>query len=514
MTAALVIAGTGSGTGKTTITLGIMAALTRRGYRVQPFKVGPDFIDPGHHARISGRVSHNLDGWMLTREANQEIFSRASRSADIAVVEGVMGLFDGKDGLSPEGSTAQMASWLGLPVLLVVDAKGMGRSAAALIKGFMKFDSQITIKWVVFNKIGSPRHLRLLRDAVSGSIPEVSVLGGLPRRPDVTIPERHLGLMTAEEHITEAQVDALACLAEESVDVDALLSSLGLTGPGQVACGGGRIRNAPPCGSLHYSTPNGVILQEVPSAGLLSASQGKRAGLALQKIRIAVARDKAFCFYYEDNLELLMESGATLVPFSPLEDTLLPPDISGIYLGGGYPELHAQALSANTSLAHEIRRCSLSGMPILAECGGHMYLCSAIEAMGGASWPMAGVLPFRTRMLARFSALGYREVVLLKDCVIGPAGTTVRGHEFHYSDYSEPVSGHVAISGQDCMIHPLFHVRDGRGRDLGTAGHVVKNTASSYVHLHFRSNPAIPLHFVLECRKYREEHADPIPCPT
>ncbi len=491
MIPALVIAGTGSGAGKTTITLGIMAALTRRGYRVQPFKVGPDFIDPGHHARITGRVSHNLDGWMLTRESNLEIFSRASRDADIAVVEGVMGLFDGKDGLSPEGSTAQMVSWLGLPVLLVVDAKGMGRSAAAVIKGFMKFDPQVAIKWVVFNRIGSPRHLLLLRDAVSGSVPDVSVLGGFPRRPDVTIPERHLGLTTAEDHITDAQVDALASLAEESVDMDALLDSLGATGPGRAARGDGWIREAQPCGSL-----------EVPSPRHTSASQGMRTGPALPKIRIAVARDQAFCFYYEDNLELLRESGVELVPFSPLADALLPSDISGIYLGGGYPELHAEALSANTSLVHEIRKRSLLGMPILAECGGHMYLCSAIETMGGASWPMAGVLPFRTRMLPRFSALGYREVVLLEDCVIGPAGTTIRGHEFHYSDYSEPVPGHVAISGQDCMIHPLFHARDGRGRDLGAAGHVVKNTASSYVHLHFRANPAVPLHFVLNCRKY------------
>ena len=309
------IAGTQSGVGKTTITLGLLYALARRGLSVQPFKVGPDFIDPGHHTRAAGRVCRNLDGWMLTREANLALFRRQARGADVAVVEGVMGLFDGYDGASEAGSTAQMAKWLGLPVLLVVDARAMARSAAALVHGFASFDPALSLAGVVFNRVGSPAHLEYLQQALT-SLPGVRCFGGLPRDQELAIPERHLGLATAEDHpLDEAYLGRLADRLETHLDLPGLLAAL----------------------------PQ-LALPEEPA---LAASP--------PLVRLGVARDRAFCFYYPENLELLASFGAELVPFSPLADRELPAGLDGIYLGGGYPELYAEQLAANEALRQALQ---------------------------------------------------------------------------------------------------------------------------------------------------------------
>ena len=367
-TRGLVIAGTQSGVGKTTVTLGLLYAMRRRGLTVQPFKVGPDFIDPGHHRRAAGRVSHNLDGWMLSREANLALFRRHAASAQVAVVEGVMGLFDGYDGLSEAGSTAEMAKWLGLPVVLVVDARAMARSAAALVHGFASFDPDLKLAGVVFNRVGGPAHLHYLEQALS-QLAGVKCLGGLPRKAELAIPERHLGLTTTEDHpLEEEHLEHLADVMEEHVDLEGLLAAL----------------------------PVLALPREAAPAAVAPT------------VRLGLARDRAFCFYYPENLELLARFGAELVPFSPLKDRELPENLHGIYLGGGYPELFAAQLAANEGLKRELAAQAAAGLPIYAECGGLMYLSQEIKDLEGRTHAMVGLLPLKVRMLKKLRALGYR----------------------------------------------------------------------------------------------------------
>ncbi len=453
----LVIAGTHSGAGKTTLTLGLLAALRRRGLAVQPFKVGPDFIDPGHHSRAAGRPSYNLDGWMLPREENLRIFRRHADDADLAVVEGVMGLFDGYDGATEAGSTAQMAKWLGLPVILLVDARSMARSAAALVHGFATFDPDLTLAGVVFNRVGSATHLDYLRQALESVPGGVRCFGGLPRETELAIPERHLGLVTTEDHPLEgAYLEGLADLVERHLDLDGLLAAL-----------------AP------------APLEPIPAPSASPASV----------VRLGVARDQAFCFYYPDNLEWLENFGAEIVPFSPLADEDLPPDLHGLYLGGGYPELGAPQLSANQAMRRIIRERAAAGLPIYAECGGLMYLGQEISDLEGKRYPMAGVLPMSVRMLPRLKSLGYREVTLTGDGLLGPAGTRIRGHEFHYSEIVEP---------PPASLSRLYRLTPRRGGDPVPEGYSTNQVLASYVHLHFGSNPEAARHFVSCCIKYKD----------
>ena len=455
MTQGIVIAAVHSGSGKTTIALGLMAALVRRGLVVAPFKVGPDFIDPGHHGRITGRESRSLDGWMLSRGYNRECFARHADDADIAVVEGVMGLFDGYDGKSEAGSTAQMAKWLGLPVLLVVDAGAMARSAAALVQGFERFDPDLRFAGVLFNKVGSPRHLDYLTEALAGHV-AMPCLGGVGREPAVAIPERHLGLVTAGDHpLSGETVSKLADLVEENLDLDALLTAL------------------PDVDAAETAAP-----ARIPAA---------------PAVRIGVARDNAFCFYYPDNLDLLRQQGAEPVFFSPVADSALPERIDGLYFGGGYPELFAEVLAANRSLCREIRERSDEDMPIYGECGGFMYLCRELVNGAGQAYPMTGCFPFATRMLDRRKALGYREVTLTADTLLGKKGRILRGHEFHYS---ERIAG-----GEE--IRRVYTVAAGRGGSAAGEGYWRGNTLGSYVHLHFGSCPEAARSFVDACRNYR-----------
>ncbi|MCK9375081.1 MAG: cobyrinate a,c-diamide synthase [Syntrophobacterales bacterium] len=454
-TRGLVIAGTQSGVGKTTVTLGLMHALARRGLAVQPFKVGPDFIDPGHHTRAAGRVSRNLDGWMLSREANEALFRCQAGRADVAVVEGVMGLFDGYDGLSEAGSTAQMAKWLGLPVLLVVDARAMARSAGALVYGFAGFDPDLTLAGVVFNRVGSATHLEYLRQALT-TVKGMRCFGGLPRDRDLAIPERHLGLHTIEDHpLGEAYLSHLADWLEAHLDLDGLLVAL----------------------------PK-LTLPEEPAEKTVPPT-----------VRLGVARDRAFCFYYPENLELLASFGAELVFFSPLDDRELPPDLHGLYLGGGYPELNAQKLAANAAMQNAIQAAAAAGLPIYAECGGLMYLSREIRDLEGRAHPMAGVFPFTVRMLPRLKALGYREVTLTAPGLLGPAGTTARGHEFHYSE----------IAGDPGGVPRLYRLTPRQGGAAVAEGYSAHNVLASYVHLHFGSNPEVAQHLVASCRAYKEK---------
>jgi cobyrinic acid a,c-diamide synthase len=452
-----IIAGTHSGCGKTSVSLGIMALLARRGARVQPFKCGPDFIDPGHHALACARdgrpvPSHNLDGWMLPRAANVDIFNRYASGCDVAVVEGVMGLFDGISGVADDGSTAQIAKSLGLPVILVVDARSMARSAAAMVSGYARFDQAVNIAGVVFNRVGSDSHAELLREAMT-LLPDIPVLGCLRRDESIVTPSRHLGLVTADEDDVEEglRYERLGRWVESGLDMDALLAALP---------------------ELEVVAP----FEPVPEIG---------------SVTIGLARDAAFCFYYEENLRLLREAGARIVEFSPIEDTHLPANVQGLYLGGGYPELYAFELSQNTRLRREIKEFCEAGHPVYAECGGFMYLMNDIVT-GRGRYAMSGVFPVRAVMDEKVRALGYREVTTRADSPLGPEGSALRGHEFHYSWVRE---------GLDLAAMPAIYSMTGRrGPVESPEGFLMANTLGSYVHLHFGSRPAAAAAFVKACK--------------
>lgn len=450
----LIIAAPASGSGKSSLTLGLLGALRRRGLVPAPFKAGPDFIDPGHHAAACGRPSRNLDGWMCGRQAVEEIFTRGCRGADLAVVEGVMGLFDGADGASDAGSTAELARWLGGRILLVVDAAARARSAAALVHGFATFAPDLAFAGVVYNRVGSDTHRRLLEEA-HASRPELpQLLGCLPRNEALGLPERHLGLVTAGEGGAEEVYALLADHVTAHLDLDRLLATL--AGPAAAAA-------LAPVAVPEKALPDG--------AG----------------VRVGVARDAAFCFCYAENLELLERAGAELVFFSPLSDGL-PEGLAGLYLPGGYPELYAARLAANATLLAGLRQAAAAGMPVYAECGGLLLLAASLDGV-----PLAGVFPAAARLLAKRRALGYREVTMTVDTPLGPAGTVARGHEFHYSELAMPpeVARGYRLAGRD-------------GRPLGAEGYRVGNVLGSYVHLHFAGNPQLAENFVAACRAWRD----------
>lgn len=444
----LVISGASSGAGKTTVTLSLMAALRKRGLTVQPFKCGPDFIDGGHHARVCGRASRNLDGWMLSSQANREIFRRSAENADVCVVEGMMGLFDGVDGRSETGSTAEIAKWLQLPVILVVDVSSMARSAAALVHGFESFDPELKLVGVIFNKVGGPAHYQMLKDALTSGTKALPV-GYLPHDERIRIPERYLGLFTAgEDALSDSMLSLLGELAEKTIDLDQLLK----------------------CAAPIFAEADDARAQDARPPHAL---------------RVGVARDKAFCFYYEDNLDALRTAGAEIVEFSPLADATLPTALDAIYFGGGYPELFGKQLTENRTMLASIKSAAEEGLPIYAECGGLMYLAKEIVTKDGTSFPMAGVLPLKVQMTDRLVNFGYTEVSLTSDCLLGPAGRKARGHSFHCSGIVE--------------TGPMEHVYRTRNSMTGgeeTEGLRVGNVLASYVHVHFLSSPGVAEAFV------------------
>ena len=452
----LVIAGTHSGCGKTTVAIGIIAALTRRGLSLQPFKVGPDFIDPGYHEMACGVPSRNLDGWMLSRRYTIEAFVRLSRGKDLALIEGVMGLYDGYGGKGEKGSTAQIAKWLTSPVVLVVDASSMARSAGALVYGFEKFDRKVTIAAVIFNRVGSKKHYHYLKDAIEGRC-RAKVIGYLPRDTSLTIPERHLGLVTAQEHtLAEDYLKRIALLTERFINIPQLLRL-------------------------------GSPLTKVKLTATHPARQGRE---KVRVVKIGIAYDEAFCFYYPDNLELLQQQGAELIYFSPLRDTSLPRGVDGIYLGGGYPELYARDLAINKVMRREIKEFALSGGTVYAECGGLIYLGRALKDFNNNHYEMAGVFPFTIRMEKKLTTLGYYTVKAMNDTIISRKGEVIRGHQFRYSTLEEvPAS-----------LKRVYHLRKGDHGKVEREGFSYKNVLASYVHLHFGSNINCARHFIESCR--------------
>ena len=448
----LVIAGTHSGVGKTTVTLAILATLKARGRRVQAFKAGPDFIDPGHHAAVTGRPSRNLDGWMLGEAINRDIFIRAAADADISIIEGMMGLFDGSSPVSEIGSTAELAKQLDVPVLLVIDGSAMARSAAAMVSGYAKFDLALRVTGVLFNRVSSEGHYKLLKEAVEQET-YVTVVGYLRSDPSLTITDRHLGLVTAMEQDTGELYGLLAKAAVETIDLDRIEAL------------------ARSCRELSVAAPQPVVRNHGGT------------------VRIGVAQDRAFCFYYPDNLELLEAEGAELVKFSPLNDQMLP-DVDMLYLGGGYPELHGERLAHNVTMRAAIRKFAELGGTIYAECGGMMYLTQAIRDFAGTSHEMVGLFPAETIMQKSDLTLGYRTVEFSRDCILGTSAVSVRGHEFHYSTLVPKGSLDYACA-----------LRDAREESKGLDGLIVGNTLALYTHLHFASQPKIAQFLVASGRR-------------
>jgi cobyrinic acid a,c-diamide synthase len=453
----LLVSGIASGVGKTTVALAIMAGLRRRGLTVQPFKCGPDFLDTGHHTRICGRTARNLDTWMLSVEANRSVLRNAARDTDVLVAEGMMGLFDGKSGNTEIGSSAEVAKLLRLPVVLVVDASKSARSVAAVVLGFELFDAELQLAGVILNRIASERHYEMLRDAIEASC-KTRILGWLPLEPTIAIPERHLGLHGATEWAADEQesaIDALASLAEKHLDLDGLLD---------LKCG--------------------LELDENEPARTVDSRSN-------DTVRIGVPSDHAFSFYYEDNLDMLREQGAEIIRFSPLNDASLPPGLDGLYLGGGYPELYVEQLSSNREMLEEMRAFAASGKPVYAECGGMLYLSEKLS-LDNASYAMVGALPLSMQMTEKLVQFGYVTVEFTEDCLLGCKGTVVRGHSFHYS--------RIASQGD---VKTSYHVQYSISGKEEMEGFRQGNVLASYIHLHFRANPAVAGNFVAAIRQAR-----------
>ncbi|WP_333771124.1 cobyrinate a,c-diamide synthase [Streptomyces sp. IBSBF 2435] len=473
MVARLVIAAPASGSGKTTVATGLMAAFADGGLAVSPHKVGPDYIDPGYHALATGRPGRNLDPYLCGPHRVAPLFLHGAAGCGLAVVEGVMGLFDGATGHGELASTAQVATLLRAPVVLVVDASAQARSVAALVHGFASFDPRLRIGGVVLNKVGSERHERILRDALE----EVGVpcLGALPRGADLVVPSRHLGLVPAAERVTAARefVRAAATRVRETCDLPSLLSLA---------------RTAPPLPALPWDPAAEVAAGADQSQPVRRSGAGVQGGAPvsgrgrvgeeapLGRPRIAVATGPAFTFHYAEQAELLTAAGAEVIPFDPLTDETLPEATRGLVLGGGFPELHAEDLSANAALRKEI---AASPAPLAAECAGLLYLARDLDGH-----PMCGRLPVTATMTGRLT-LGYREAVALTDSPLAAAGTRLRGHEFHRTAV-DPPAGAAAAWG---FTRP----------ERRTEGFADGSVHASYLHLHWAAEPSLATRFVERC---------------
>jgi cobyrinic acid a,c-diamide synthase len=455
----IVIAGTQSGSGKTTLVTGLLAALRARGLSVQSYKVGPDYIDPGFHQLASGRPAHNLDTWLVPAAKLPALFLKEAGDADIAVIEGVMGLYDGgRQGVS---STAEIAKLLDAPVLLTIDCKSMGASAAAIALGFRSYDPGVNIAGVLLNRLGSATHETMIRTAMEAI--KMPVLGAIHRDDALCLPERHLGLTPTTEVEAAETVRKMGEAVGGQVDVE------------------GIVNIARKARSFEFSQSS--LDRQPPSP---------RGPEVEPPFRLAVAQDAAFSFYYESSLAVLERLGATLVPFSPLKDAALPASISGLLIGGGFPEMFASDLAANATMRQSIREAADAGLPIYAECGGYMYLLEDLVDFDGKAHPMCGVFPGRAAMTKKLQMVGYVTAKMQRDTILGPAGTELRGHEFHFSQELE----------REEPVRPYTFTKLRNGAVYG-AGQQRKNVLGSYLHIHFVGCPEAAKHFIEACREYQ-----------
>lgn len=558
--AKFLIAAPMSGSGKTLVSTGLMSALQSRGFCVRPFKVGPDYIDPLHHLAVTGRVSHNLDAWMLGRQGCQELFTRVMATQTdgpdawteflivpehnprctplnpekhsalhctsktqttgskypntpqpcIAVVEAAMGLFDGISGASNACSGAEMAYWLDLPIILVMDARSTARTAAAMIRGLHLCEPTTPLSAVIFNKVSSRNHAAMLAEAMNHMLPTLPVLGFLPHDATLGVAERHLGLILPDEQAHYTDQTKLSAWIEGNLNMDHLLE---IAGARFVKQSMQEIPAVQVCEDIDASTthkryaiqstchkhtpvPAFPRTSDISQANVLSpAPQAPFPLTRRKKVRIAVARDAAFRFFYAENLRLLEKAGAELIPFSPIHDSTLPPETQGIYLCGGYPELFASELAQNHPMLNAIAHFINANGPAYAECGGMLYLGQSLTVpQNSQPHNMVGVLPIRFAMDTRRRGLGYRTARLITDSCLGPAGTIARGHEFHYS--------YVLKSEDMLQVTSLFTITNRENKDLGTTGYLFKKTAASYIHLHFGSCPDMADYFVQSCAAF------------
>ncbi len=450
-----VIAAPQSGSGKTTISTGLMSAFSKT-MAVQPFKAGPDYIDPTYHSAATGTAARNIDTWLLPHDAVLQSVERGQAGADLLIIEGVMGLFDGFDALTERGSTAEIAKLTQSPVILVIDVSKMARSAGAVALGLRDFDTDLNVQGVICNKVGSDTHAKWVTQAIEQI--GLPVIGCLPRIDALQLPERHLGLHLADgSQVNIASfLKAAADAMHEYVDLEQLL----------------RIAEEAPS----VVTPNAIEADNQP----------------VQQVRIAVAKDAAFCFYYQDNFDLLKAAGAELVWFSPIHDQELPEGVDGLYLGGGYPELFGADLAYNESMMRSLQDAIKQGMPTYAECGGLIFLTEGIQTLAGAMYPMLGLLPGHAQMRPKVR-LGYREITALQDTLLLQAGEVVRGHEFHYSDW------HVELDSEKLA----YAVTPRHANTVMRVGYAENNLLASYVHIHFAAFPELAQRFVARCRHWR-----------
>lgn len=454
----LIFSATTSGTGKTTICCGVQRALRNRGIKVQPFKVGPDYIDTEYHFHASGNKSRNLDEFMLPKEEIEFLFAKSASKADVSIVEGVMGLYDGLGARYDYCSTASMAKILDCPVILIIDAKSMAASSAALVLGYMNLDPGIKIAGVIANNVSTESHFNIVKWAIE-TYTGVPVLGRIPKDEKFTLSSRHLGLTPSVEiQDLDEKLDYIAGVVEKYLDLDKLME----------------ISNKEPIG---YDAHRRSRIRDITN------------------VRMGIAFDKAFNFYYQDSLELLEEMGVELVKFSPLSDKMLPENIDGIFLGGGFPEVFAKELSENKSLLQEIKKRSEEGMPIYAECGGLMYLGSELENLDGEFFRMTGILNGKSVMSQRLKRFGYCEGVAEGGSVISERSGSVRGHEFHYSDF---------ISDLPTIYRMEKKMTDGTIKRWG-GGYQKGNTLGTYLHTHFAGDYEMALHFIRKMEEYRQK---------
>ncbi|UPW81684.1 cobyrinate a,c-diamide synthase [Lysinibacillus sp. Ag94] len=446
-----VLAGTGSGVGKTTFTIGLMKALQEKGKIVQGFKCGPDYIDPTYHTAVTGRASRNIDSWMFSHEAVRDIVARASKDADVSIIEGVMGFYDGKSPLSNAGSAADISVVTESPVILIVNCASMARSVAAVVKGFQLLSDQPNIVGVIANQVGSVGHYEIAKAAIEQEC-GIPVIGYLKREEGIDIPSRHLGLVPAiERGELDTFFDKLGALMAETIDLDQLLA----------------LTKAP------VLQESGQIFNEQPS----------------QNICIAVAKDAAFNFYYKENLDLLRAKGAELQFFSPLANEPVPAEADGLYIGGGFPEEFAKILADNSVAKKSIREAVAKGLPTLAECGGFMYLTEAITNSNGDRYDMVGVIPGEVAMQAKLAALGYREIFGTPNNFLIGSDEEAKGHEFHYSKYS---GSHNT---------PAYETKGRFGNKQ--EGYQAGNLVAGYTHFHFVSNPKLVDNWLTACKKVK-----------
>ena len=446
----IIISATQSGAGKTTIVSGILAALKKRGLKVQSYKVGPDYIDGGFHSIASGRTSHNLDSWLVGEKKLADIFFETFGDADVAVVEGVMGLFDGgRGGIS---STAEVAKILNAPVVLVIDCKSMGASAAAVALGFKNFDKDLNFAGVILNRVGSDSHKKMICDELKKL--NIKCFGAIKRNAEFFLPERHLGLVpTAENNFVEV-IEKISVAVEEQINLDELLE-------------------------LANSAEN------------FPAKKISDKKIFTPEIKIAVAKDEAFNFYYEESLRELEKLGAEIIFFSPLHDKVLPENISGLILGGGFPEIFAEQLEKNFTMRQSIKNFAEKKLPIFAECGGYMYLMKSITDFSGKIFEMCGVIPNSAKMTDKLQMVGYVSATLTKNCIIGSVNDKIQAHEFHFS-----------VEEKNLSEEKIFYCEKLRTGQKYFAGWANENIFASYLHLHFVGCPSVAKNFVESCKKF------------